>query len=246
MNKTSFRTLFFAGGIWFYTIFASAQMPGAGMNSAFIKLFGDSPTFSATATIQVFSNRVESLRMPMTFTALNGNLRLDVDMGQIKGPSIPPSTMAMEKKFGIDRLSSVVRLDRRETYMLYPLLQACVKVPLTEEDSSGVGEKLVRSSLGRETVDGHPCVKSRSVVKNQKGVTLLEATTWNATDLKNFPLQIETKENGKTSRMHFGPVSFAGPDPRLFEVPAGYKQYLSSEDVVAAAAARIAVKNQKK
>jgi hypothetical protein len=246
MNKTTFRTLFLAGGIWLYTFVTSAQMPGGGMNSAFIKLFSDSPTFNATATIQVFSNRVELLRMPMTFTGLDGTLRLDVDMGQIKSASIPPATMAMEKKFGIDRLSSIVRLDRRETYMLYPSMQACVKAPLTEEDAGVTGEKLVRSAQGRETVDGHPCVRNRSVVKNQKGVTLLQATTWNATDLKNFPLKIETNENGKTSLMHFGTVSFANPDPRWFEVPAGYKEYPSSEDVVAAAAARLAAKNQKK
>lgn len=245
MTKTMFRTTFLAGAVWFFNLVASAQMPG-GVNSAFIKLFGDAPTFSARANIQVFSNRVELLRMPMDFTALDGKLRVDVDMAQAKGPAIAASTIAMDKKVGINRVSSMVRLDRKVTYMLYPGVQGYVTMPLTGEDANPGGEKLVRSGLGRETIDGHRCAKNRSVVKDQKGITLLEATTWNAADLQNFPLQIETKENGKISIMHFGPVSFARPDPRLFELPAGYKVYASPEDLIGAAMIRASAKNQKK
>ena len=42
---------------------------------------------------------------------------------------------------------------------------------------------------------------------------LLQATTWNATDLKDFPIQIEIKENGNTTIMHFMNVNLAKPDP---------------------------------
>lgn len=238
--------MFLAGAVSFFTLVASAQMPGGSVDSAFLKLFGDSPTFSAKATIQVFSNRVEWLRMPMNFTALDGKLRLDVDMGQMKGPAIAASTIEMNKKIGIDRVSSVVRLDRRTSYMLYPVLQGYVTMPSTELDANLRDEKLVRSALGRETIDGHACVKNRSVVKNPRGVTLLQATTWNAKDLQDFPLQIETVENGKSSIMRFAQVSLAKPDANLFELPAGYKQYPSSDDLIAAAMTRAAAKNQKK
>lgn len=246
MNKTMFRTTFLAGAVSFFTFLASAQMPGGNANSAFLKLFGDSPTFSAKATVQVFSNRTEIRRMPMDFTALDGKLRIDVDRGQMKGLEIAASAIAMNKKLGIDRVSSVVRLDRRTSYMLFPGVQGCVTMPLTDEDANPRGEKLVRSALGRETIDGHACVKNRSVVKNQKGVTLLQATTWNAKDLQDFPLQIETTENGKSSIMRFAQVSFARPDANLFELPAGYKQYPSSDDLIAAAMMRAGAKNQKK
>lgn len=238
--------MFLAGAVSFLTLVGSAQMPGGSVDSAFLKLFGDSPTFSAKATIQVFSNRVEWLRMPMNFTALDGKLRLDVDMGQMKGPAIAVSTIEMNKKIGIDRVSSVVRLDRRTSYMLYPVLQGYVTMPSTELNANLRDEKLVRSALGRETIDGHACVKNRSVVKNQRGVTLLQATTWNAKDLQDFPLQIETVENGKSSIMRFAQVSLARPDANLFELPAGYKQYPSSDDLIGAAMTRAAARNQKK
>lgn len=238
--------MFLTAAVSFFTLVASAQMPGGGVNSAFLKLFGDSQTFSATATIQVFSNRVEWLRMPMNFTALDSKLRLDVDMGQMKGPAISASTIAMNKKIGIDRVSSLVRLDRRTSYMLYPALQGYVTMPSTDQDAGLQSEKLVRTALGRETIDGHACVKNRSVVKNQKGITVLQATTWNAKDLQDFPLQIETVENGKSSIMRFAQVSFARPDANLFELPKGYKEFPSSDDLIAAAMTRAAAKNQKK
>lgn len=182
----------------------------------------------------------------MDFTALDGKLRIDVDRGQMKGPGIAASAIDMNKKLGIDRVSSVVRLDRRMTYMLFPGVQGYVTMALTGEDANPSGEKLVRTALGRETIDGHKCVKNRSIVKNQKGMMLLESTTWNATDLQNFPLQIETRENGEISIIHFGQVSFAKPDPGLFELPVGYRMYPSPEDLVGAAIARAATKNQKK
>jgi hypothetical protein len=46
--------------------------------------------------------------------------------------------------------------------------------------------------------------------------------------------------------MRFGQVSFARPDANLFELPAGYKQYPSSDDLIAAAMTRASAKNQKK
>ena len=64
-------------------------------------------------------------------------------------------------------------------------------------------QKLEKKPLGKETIDGHPCVKNQSTVKSPKGVVLLQATTWNATDLKDFPVQIEINENGNSTIMHF-------------------------------------------
>ena len=53
---------------------------------------------------------------------------------------------------------------------------------------------------------------------------LLQATTWNATDLKDFPIQIEMKESGNSTIMHFMNVKLVTPDPQLFEIPAGFKE----------------------
>jgi hypothetical protein len=71
-------------------------------------------------------------------------------------------------------------------------------------------------------VDGHACVKHQVSIKAGAHV-VLEATTWNATDLKDFPVQIETRDQGSTSILHFRQVKLVRPDPKQFDVPPGYK-----------------------
>ena len=51
--------------------------------------------------------------------------------------------------------------------------------------------KLEMTELGKETVDGHPCVKSKATVTDKDGKKY-ESLVWNATDMKNFPVKIET------------------------------------------------------
>jgi hypothetical protein len=237
MNNKMFRKIALAVGTLFFTLFASAQMPGAsgGVDSALIKLFGDSPSFSGTATIQVLnSNRVEWLRMPGGFSALNGKFRLDVDKGQIKSSKLPPGAIALDKRFGTDRVTSVTRPDTRMIYIIYPNVQSYVNMPLMGADAALANQKLTRSAVGHETINGHACVKNHSIVKNDKGATLLEAITWNAADLQNFPLRIETKDALNITIMQFQQVSFAKPDPKLFEPPAGFQRYNSPDDLLAA------------
>ena len=249
MNKIMFRTLVLMVGISLSGLFASAQGAGGasgGKNSAMIKLFGDLPAFSGNATVQVLtSNRVETMRMPSVFTALNGSLRIDVDEGLIKSPQVPPSDIAKLKASGLDRVNSVNRPDKKMIYIIYPHVQSYAAMPLSAEDADLANEKLTRIPIGKETIDAHPCVKNHSVVKNAKGVVLIEAVTWNATDLQNFPIQIEVKENGNTSVTHFQSVSFARPDARLFDPPAGFKQYSDPADLGAAALKRLSVPKKK-
>ena len=53
--------------------------------------------------------------------------------------------------------------------------------------------KVETTEIGKETLDGHPCVKNKYVVTDNEGVKH-ESTVWNATDLKNFPVKIQTTE----------------------------------------------------
>lgn len=221
------RILVWAIGALFFSLSASAQMGASGgVDSALIKLFGDSPTFSATATVQVLdANHTEWLRMPGIFNALNGKFRLDVDKGQIKSSKLPPGAVALDKHIGTDKVSSVTRTDTHLIYIIYPNAKSYVNMPLMGQDAIPANQKLTRSAQGHEKINGHACVKYHCVVRNQKGAVLLDALTWNATDMHDFPLRIETKENGNTTIMQFQQVSFANPDARLFEAPAGYQRF---------------------
>jgi len=87
-----------------------------------------------------------------------------------------------------------------------------------------VGGTRLCEAVRRAYIDGHACVKNQAVVRSPKGTVLLQATTWNATDLKDFPIQIEMKDNGNSTILHFMNVNLVKPDPKLFDIPAGYKE----------------------
>lgn len=204
---------------------ASAQMPDVGgFDSAMIKLFGDNPSFTAQADVRVMnSNRVVWLQMPSVFAVGDAKLRVDVDIKRIKSSSLNSATINMLTQAGMDRITSVIRPDKRATFLIYPGKKSFVAMPLAVEDAQFAAQRVEKRALGRETVDGHACVKNLSTVKSSKGVPLLQATTWNAADLKDFPIQIEMREGGNATVMHFQNVNLTKPDPRLFDIPAGYK-----------------------
>jgi len=207
---------------------ALGQMPDAGVNSAMIKLFGENAGFTAQAEVRVLnSNRVVWLQMPGVFAAADTKLRVDVDMNLIRSSSITP---AMIKQLGLDRVTSVIRPDKKVTYIIYPGKKTFNSMPLTGADAQIATEKLEKKPLGRETIDGHACVKNLSTVKTAKGAVLLQATTWNAADLKDFPLQIEIKEGGNISVLHFQNVNLTKPNAVLFDVPTGFREDTSSQN----------------
>jgi hypothetical protein len=80
-----------------------------------------------------------------------------------------------------------------------------------------------RRQLRQRLLLAGPCVKNRVTVKDSRNV-IFEATTWNATDLRDFPVRIETQDQGKTSTLQFRQIQFAKPDEKRFEPPRGYKR----------------------
>jgi hypothetical protein len=206
--------------VFLKSLTAFGQMPEAGMNSAMIKLFGENASFTAQAEVKVLSNRVAWLQMPGVFAATDSKLRVDFDMNLIRSTTITP---AMIKALGLDRVTSVIRPDKKTTYIIYPSKKSFISMPLAAEDFQVAAQKIEKKPLARETLDGHACVKNLSTVKSSKGTVLVQATTWNAADLKDFPLQIEINEGGNTTVMHFQNVNLTKPAAALFDVPAGFR-----------------------
>jgi hypothetical protein len=120
----------------------------------------------------------------------------------------------------------ISRPDKKSNYMVYPGLQAYAELPAKESANPETVNKFKvdTTELGNETVDGHPCVKNKVVVTDDKGKQY-ESTVWNATDLKKFPVKIETVDQGTTMTMRFTDVKLARPDGKLFETPAEFKRY---------------------
>jgi hypothetical protein len=170
------------------------------------------------------SNHVVWLQMPSAVASADTKLRMDVDVKLIKSSSMAPAMVMMFQQAGKDRVTSVIRPDNKATYIIYPNARVYSSLPLGAADAEIATQKIEKKALGKETMDGHPCVRNQSTVKSAKGTVLLQATTWNASDLKDFPIQIEMKENGNSTIMHFMNVNLANPDPKLFDIPAGFKE----------------------
>lgn len=207
---------------------AFAQVPGtgapAGINAAFVKLFGKVSAFTAKVDTQVTDPyQREVVRMPMEFAVLDSKVRLEIDMAQIQSKDFTATMLATLKQAGLDRMTTVFRPDKKATHLIYPGVQSYQELPQAKEEAEAFekGLSLEKTVLGKETIDGHACVKHKVIVKSGKG-PVLEAVTWNATDLKDFPLQIEMKEKGNNVRMRFAQVRFVKPDAKQFEIPAGY------------------------
>src|SRR5512146_1993410 len=73
---------------------APAQMPGgppAGMSAALTKLFGDLKAFTAKAVVQVLDEaQKEKVSLPMDFALLDNNVRVEMDLSQMKNKEMPP------------------------------------------------------------------------------------------------------------------------------------------------------------
>jgi len=209
---------------------AFAQVPTTGsptgINSAFVKLFGAVTSFTAKVQTQVFDpSQKEVVRLPMDLAALDSKVRLEINLAQMQSAQFTPATLAQLKQAGMDRVVSVFRPDKKATYIIYPGVQSYMSIPLAKGEAEAMekGLKLEKSSLGKESIDGHACVKNKVTVRGDKG-PVLEAVTWNASDLKDFPLQIQLKEKDNKVLMHFSQVSLARPDAKQFDLPTSYGQ----------------------
>jgi len=197
-------------------------MQGQGLTAALVKLFGDTKAFSARTEFLIRSG-AETTSIPMGFALLDGKMRMEVDMAQVKSKQMPAKTLAMLKKMGMERMVNIIIPEKKIMRVIYPALKAYSEMPALDEAVAGADKdlKIELAEINKETVDGHQCVKSRFVLTDGQG-NKREGLTWNAKDLKNFPVKMEFSEGGATVTMVFKNIKLTAPDPQQFEAPAGY------------------------
>jgi hypothetical protein len=115
---------------------------------------------------------------------------------------------------------------KKVSYTIYPAMEAYVETELQDAPTPEKVEsyKVKTTELGKDTFDGHPTVKNKVVVTDDTNA-VYEATLWNATDLKNFPVKIESENEGVKTVMIFKNEKLTKPDASQFEIPSGYKKY---------------------
>ena len=97
--------------------------------------------------------------MPMGFHFLEGNMRAEIDMAEVKGQALPSQMAVTLKQIGMDKVVTIMPKGGKGTLILYPNLKAAVTVPMEDPpDPQTLHEESVRQiKIGTETVSGRRC-----------------------------------------------------------------------------------------
>jgi|SRR5579859_6853683 len=216
------------------------RMFGGGMRdfgtSDMAKIFGKNQAFTAAGEVSITDKqRPEPMQMESTYAFLKGNFRTETDMTSIQGGGMSPQTIAQIKQMGMERTINIYRGDKKLIYLIYPGLKSYCEVTPGQAKQADKPEqkepKIDITALGKETVDGHPCVKNKVTITNDDG-SQHEMLTWNASDLNDFPIQTEMQTSGATISTHFRDIKLTAPDASLFEAPTDYKEYGSVQEMM--------------
>jgi hypothetical protein len=210
------------------------QVPG--LNAAMVKFFGNNNAFTATVTTTILDAQgKESITMPMSYALLEGRIRSEVDMTQVKSKELEGRAASL-RQMGMDRTVSIVRPDIQTVFVIYPSLRAYAETPIAQGQASNANQeyKIDSTPLGNETVDGHRCQKNKVTVSGADGEKH-EAIVWNASDLKNFPVKMQMTQAAVTTVMKYSNINFDKPDAKLFDPPAGFDKYESMEKMMQSA-----------
>jgi len=100
-----------------------------------IKLFGDVKAFAAKANIQVLDKeKKETMSVPVGFTLLDQKVRVELDVTQIKSKQLAEDDVAGLKQMGLAQIVSIIRPDKKTTYVIYPDQKCYLGTPMSKED----------------------------------------------------------------------------------------------------------------
>jgi len=199
-----------------------AQMPGGPPPdpcAALAKFFSRDAAFTASAKVISAGKKArDNQTVVMLFAVSGGNLRNEIDLTKMSGARA--ADLDGMKQMGMDKMVILKLADKQASYCDMP----------TGKKGNSDG-KLDKTELGSDTVENHACTKSKLTFTDKDGRTA-EALVWEATDMKNFPIQYQTVDEGQTTTTTFSDIKMGKPDAALFELPASYKKYDSMQQMM--------------
>jgi hypothetical protein len=219
------------------TLFAQGGMGGGlgempGMAPLFLKLLAGNAGFRADCFVRVneASDKGETT-LETRYEYAPGKMRVQLDLSKMKSPEMSAEVAAQLSQMGMGEMIALNFIEKKESFVVYPGLKAYAKMPMKQTiTSEQIEEKMESTDLGQETIDGIPCTKKKAVFKNN-GKTQ-DVLLWIAKSLKDFPLQIQTKEEGSSVTILFKNVKLEVPGAERFAVPAGYTAYTNIQQMV--------------
>ncbi|MBL9128310.1 MAG: hypothetical protein JNL97_11710 [Verrucomicrobiales bacterium] len=222
---------------------AFGQAPGVpggelGYNAAMAKLFADIPFFSADVETTL-TNLTEKTRLsvPMRMHKRQDQLRIELDFAKLKGTGLALQGLTAMQNIGMARMVSLVDPKGKSMTVLFPDLKAYTKVSVAEADLPADGFKVTKKPSGKDTVDGQPCVRQLVTLTSKDG-TKVEATTWEAAALGNFPVRMLFRQKEGSMAMAFKGVVLRAPADDQFAVPSDHKPFDSMSSLMQEAMTR--------
>jgi hypothetical protein len=195
------------------------------------RFVGKDLTFRAIAHTVIATNGIEVQAMDMDYAMADGKVRSEIDLSKSSG-NFPPQMVEQVKSMGMDRTVFISLPDQNTSYIVYPAKQAYVEQPIARAGPAEPPQsRIERTRLGTDQVDGHPCVTARVVMTDSAG-RRSEALVWEATDMKNFPIQVQITDNGTTITTRFTNVNTQRPEAAMFEPPPDFKRYNSLQELM--------------
>ena len=145
----------------------------------------------------------------------------------MKGAKMPPNAGTQMKSMGLDQMVADRAAGQKDRL---PHLSRPAELRdqdhLSEAESAPATNdfKMEITELGKDTVDGHPCVKNKSSSLTRRNQTRVHRLERNGSE--KIPGQNSNRRAGpRTSTMLFKNVSLAKPAATLFDPPAGFNKY---------------------
>jgi len=117
----------------------------------------------------------------------------------------------------------ITNLDRYDTFVVLPdrcmhdARPALNTFPFT---AIHPGNRVSRSALGTEVVDGHSCQVEEVTITSEYGKDV-KLKLWEASDLNGFPVKVEVyRKAGSPVAIAYKDITIGPPDPALFAHPA--------------------------
>lgn len=192
--------------------------------AALSEFFTDSRDYSARAEL-ILPGRERGDSIPIGLAVSEGRMRWQVNFSQVRSAHFPAERIAMLRQMNLD--SAVLWLKPGDDLKVaLPRLKAWAQTPSPkmqqiEDKAADKQGGLKKTAVGKETIDGHPCIKYMLTVPAENNPNQI-ALTWEATDLDNLPIKILVKTDGKVHGFQLRNVKLGKVDERHFEPPAEF------------------------
>ncbi len=165
--------------------------------------------------------RVESFTADQVVMDSAGNITFQ---GKIY---MAPDKMRSDQPMGRHgKMVIIYRRDKKELWALDPGKKSYIQMPMDEKKWEQAAKSAIKSEkakiLGKETVNGYPCVK-KQVTRQMEimGMKMTRTQTIWVSDAFGIPIRTRSQDGTVTELRN---IKKGKPPARLFEIPPGYKK----------------------